>query len=137
MQTWEHCLCFREFHTIVMKDFAICGALTAIMHMSAYATSAEMAKEIGTFPGYKQNKKHMLRVIRNHKRAAYNVPSEEYENLKIYPVGINPKHCPSDLLKLAREDADRALELGEQYGFQECSSNCHCSNRYNRTGNGL
>ena len=67
---------------------------------------------------YKQNKKHMLRVIRNHKRAAYNVPNEEYENLKIYPVGINPKHCPSDLLKAAREDADKALELGEQFGFR-------------------
>jgi ribonucleoside-diphosphate reductase alpha chain len=82
--------------------------------MSAYATSAEMAKEIGTFPGYKPNKKHMLRVVRNHKRATYNVPNEEYENLKIYPVGINPKYCPSDLLKAAREEADKALELGEQ-----------------------
>ena len=66
----------------------------------------------------RQNKKHMLRVIRNHKRAAYNVPNEEYESLKIYPVGINPKHCPSDLLKAAREDADKALELGEQFGFR-------------------
>lgn len=100
------------------EGFAICGALTGIMHMSAYATSAEMGKEIGTFPAYKKNKKHMLRVIRNHKRAAYNVPNEEYEGLKIYPVGINPKHCPSDLLKAAREDADKALELGEQFGFR-------------------
>ncbi len=100
------------------EAFAICGALTAIMHMSAYATSAEMSKELGPFPQYKKNKEHMLRVIENHRRAAYNVPTEEYEKLSIFPVGINPKHCPSDLLKAAREDADRALELGTEHGFR-------------------
>ncbi len=100
------------------EAFSICGALTAIMHMAAYATSAEMAKELGPFPKYEKNKDNMLRVIRNHRRAAYNVPSEEYEGLSIYPVGINPKHCPSDLLKAAREDADRALENGTKYGFR-------------------
>ena len=100
------------------EAFAICGALTAIMHMSSYAASAEMAKEIGPFPKYNNNKEEMLRVIRNHRRAAYNVPNEEYEGLSIFPVGIDPKHCPSDLLKAAREDADRALELGNQSGFR-------------------
>ncbi len=100
------------------ESFAICGALTAIMHMSAYSTSAEMAKELSPFPNFEKNKEHMLRVVRNHRRAAYNVPIEEYENLSIYPVGINPKHCPSDLLKAAREDADRALELGMQHGYR-------------------
>lgn len=97
---------------------AICGALTAIMHMRAYATSSEMAKELGPFPQYKLNEEQMLRVIRNHKRAAYNVPKEEYEGLTIFPVGINPEFCPSDLLKAAREDADIALELGEQFGYR-------------------
>ncbi len=100
------------------EAFAICGALTCIMHMSAYAASSEMSKELGPFSRYKENKEHMLRVIRNHRRAAYNVPNEEYEGLSIYPVGINPKHCPSDLLKAAREDADKALELGSEYGFR-------------------
>ncbi|GBD87180.1 vitamin B12-dependent ribonucleotide reductase [bacterium BMS3Abin03] len=100
------------------EAFAICGALTAIMHMNSYATSAEMAKELGTFPKYDKNKENMLRVIRNHRRAAYNVPDEEYEGLTIYPVGINPQHCPSDLLKAAREDADKALESGEKYGYR-------------------
>src|SRR3990170_1211464 len=80
------------------EAFAICGALTAIMHMSSYAASAEMAKEIIPFPKYNNNKEEMLRVIRNHRRAAYNVPNEEYEGLSIFPVGIDPKHCPSDLL---------------------------------------
>ncbi len=100
------------------EGFAICGALTAIMHMTAYSTSAEMAKALGPFPGFKKNKKNMLRVIRNHRRAAFNVPGEEYEGLTVLPVGINPKYCPSDLLNAAREDADKALELGEKYGYR-------------------
>jgi ribonucleoside-diphosphate reductase alpha chain len=100
------------------EAFAICGAITCIMHMTSYATSAQMAKELGAFNKYQLNKEHMLRVIRNHRRAAYNVPNEEYEGLTIKPVGIDPKHCPSDLLKAAREDADKALELGTEYGFR-------------------
>lgn len=100
------------------EGFAICGALTSIMHMTAYATSAEIAKQAGPFPKYDENKANMMRVLRNHRRAAYNVPNEEYEGLSIYPVGINPQHCPSDLLKAAREDADKAVELGELYGFR-------------------
>ena len=100
------------------EGFAICGALTSIMHMTSYATSAEIAKQAGPFPKYDDNKTNMMRVLRNHRRAAYNVPNEEYEGLSIYPVGINPQHCPSDLLKAAREDADKAVELGELYGFR-------------------
>ena len=100
------------------KAFSICGALTAIMHMTAYSTSAKMAAELGTFPRYENNKKHMLKVIKNHRRAAYNVPNEEYEGLTIKPLGINPQHCPSDLLKAAREDSDKALELGEKHGYR-------------------
>jgi ribonucleoside-diphosphate reductase alpha chain len=46
---------------------AICGALTAIMTGVSYATSAEMAGELGPFPGYKKNAEHMLRVMRNHR----------------------------------------------------------------------
>ena len=38
--------------------------------------------------------------------------------MSIYPVGINPTHCPSDLLKAAREDSDIALEYGEVHGFR-------------------
>ena len=100
------------------ESSAICGALTAIMHMRAYSTSSEMSKELGSFPRYQENSAHMLRVIRNHKRAAYNVKKDEYEGLSILPVGINPENCPSDLLNAAREDSDLALELGEKYGFR-------------------
>ncbi len=100
------------------EAFAIASALTAIMHMTSYATSAEMAKELGPFPRYEENKENMLRVLRNHRRAAYNVPNEEYEGLSMFPTGINPQFCPSDLLKAARVDADKAVELGEQYGYR-------------------
>lgn len=97
---------------------AIAGAITCIMHMTSYATSAEMAKELGAFAGYERNKENMLRVIRNHRRAAYNVNPEEYEGLTVKPMGINPTYCPDYLLKAAREDADRALEMGEKYGYR-------------------
>jgi ribonucleoside-diphosphate reductase alpha chain len=100
------------------EGYALCGAITAIMHMSSYATSAEMAKELGTFPGYEKNRVHMLRVLRNHRRAAWNAAPEEYEGLTILPLGIDTTTCPDYLLKAAREDADRALKLGEKYGYR-------------------
>ena len=100
------------------EAMAICGALTSIMHMRSYAASAEMAKELKPFPRFEENREHMLRVIRNHRRAAFNVPKEEYEGLTIYPVGINPEYCPSNLLEAAREDSNLALELGSKYGFR-------------------
>ncbi|MEX0994047.1 MAG: vitamin B12-dependent ribonucleotide reductase, partial [Balneolaceae bacterium] len=97
---------------------AIAGALTSIMHMSAYSTSAEMAGQLGPFEGYERNKEPMLRVLRNHKRAAYNADHEEYEELTIKPVGINPAECPDYLLKAAREDSDRAVKMGEKHGYR-------------------
>ncbi len=100
------------------KGSAIAGAITSMMHMKSYATSAEMAKELGTFERYDANKEHMLRVLRNHRRAAYNVPKEEYENLTITPVGIDEKVCPAYLLKAARENSDEAVELGKKHGYR-------------------
>ncbi len=100
------------------EAIAIAGAITAIMHFSAYATSAEMAKEFGTFSGFERNREHMLRVIRNHRRAAYNEAVEDYEGLSITPMGIDPAKCPADLLEAARQDADCALELGTKHGFR-------------------
>ncbi|MBF0197139.1 MAG: vitamin B12-dependent ribonucleotide reductase [Planctomycetes bacterium] len=97
---------------------ALCGALTCIMHSTAYATSAEMAGEHGAFGRYENNKDNMLRVMRNHRRAAYNEPKDNYEDLAIAPVGLDPLYCPRYLLDAAREDADRALELGELHGFR-------------------
>lgn len=100
------------------EAMALTGALTSIMHMKSYATSAEMASELGTFPGYEPNKDHMLRVICNHRRAAYNTPQDQYEGLTVKPIGINPDFCPEYLLKAAQEDSDIALKLGEKHGYR-------------------
>lgn len=97
---------------------AVAGAITAIMHMKSYATSAELAKELGAFNGYERNKEHMLRVLRNHRRAAYNADPSEYEGLTVKPLGIDATVCPSYLLKAAKEDADEAVTLGEKYGYR-------------------
>ena len=100
------------------KALAICGALSAIMTGESYAASAEMAAELWPYPGYAKNRDAMLRVIRNHRRAAYNAPAEEYEGLTIKPMGIQAEHCPPELLLAARRAWDRALELGTAYGFR-------------------
>ncbi|OVE75437.1 ribonucleoside-diphosphate reductase, adenosylcobalamin-dependent [bacterium F11] len=100
------------------EAMAICGALTSIMHFTAYATSSEMAHFKGPFPRYYANQDSMLKVIRNHRGAAYNVAEEEYEGLTIKPLGINGEFCPMDLLEAAKEDADRALEGGEAHGYR-------------------
>jgi ribonucleoside-diphosphate reductase alpha chain len=97
---------------------ASCGALTAIMHGEAYATSAEMARDLGPFPGFQRNRAAMLRVMRNHRRAAYKARAEEYEALTITPMGIDPAHCPPLLLRAARETWDRAVGLGEAHGYR-------------------
>lgn len=94
------------------------GALTAILGGDAYATSAEMAKEMGPFPGFKRNAEPMQRVIRNHRRATYNSPKDQYEGLSIYPVGIDQQVCPADMLVAAHESWDRAVELGQTHGFR-------------------
>ncbi len=100
----------------------IAAALTAIMTGEAYATSAEMARELGPFPGYAENREHMLRVIRNHRRAAWNAPAGDYESLSVLPVAINPEFCPDDLLKAARHAWDRALLLGTEHGFRNAQT---------------
>jgi ribonucleoside-diphosphate reductase alpha chain len=94
------------------------GAITAILTGQSYATSAEMAKELGAFPGFEENRDAMLRVIRNHRRAAYNAPPAEYEDLTVRPMGINPKFCPAELVEAAKESWDQALEIGSNFGFR-------------------
>ena len=97
---------------------AICGAITAIMNGEAYATSAEMARDLGPFPGFAKNRPHMLRVMRNHRRAAYDAGPSEYEGLTVTPLGIDPRHCPPPLLEAARDTWDRAVALGEAHGYR-------------------
>lgn len=100
---------------------ALCGALTAIMTGVAYATSAEMAGELGPFPGYKKNADHMLRVIRNHRAAAYG--KDSYEKLAIAPVPLDQTRCPDGrLVDIAKSTWDTALELGEKHGYRNAQS---------------
>jgi ribonucleoside-diphosphate reductase alpha chain len=101
---------------------AMAGAITAILTGESYATSAEMAESLGTFPGHERNREHMLRVMRNHRRAAYNAPDSEYEELAVKPVAIDPNICPAPLLHAAREAWDRALALGEKHGYRNAQT---------------
>jgi ribonucleoside-diphosphate reductase alpha chain len=103
---------------------AQCGAITAIMHAVAYATSAEMAAEVGPFPRFDANREAMLRVVRNHRRAAYNAHRDEYEGLTIPPVGIEEEHCPDYLLQAARRESDSMVELGEKHGYRNAQVTC-------------
>ena len=97
---------------------ALCGSLTAIMTGVAYATSAEIAAELGAFDGYARNREHMLRVIRNHRNAAYGA-TEGYEGLAIKPVPLDLTHCPEpNLVDLSMAVWDEALKLGEKHGYR-------------------
>ncbi|MFL5338790.1 MAG: vitamin B12-dependent ribonucleotide reductase [Gemmataceae bacterium] len=97
---------------------AQCGALTALMHAASYATSAELAAEAGPFPRFAANREEMLRVVRNHRRAAYQTPPEEYEGLTIPPVAIDPNFCPEYILQAARAECDRMVDLGTKFGYR-------------------
>ena len=101
---------------------ALCGALSAVMTGVSYATSAEIAGELGPFPGYAKNAKHMARVMRNHRNAAYG-NSDGYEELDIKPVPLDHANCPdAELSALAKTTWDQAVELGEAHGFRNAQS---------------
>lgn len=98
---------------------AIAGGVTAVMTGAAYAVSAEMAAVRGPFEGYERNKEHMLRVMRNHRAAAYSSP---YENLSTPVTPIDPKLCPEYLLVAARSIWDKAVTLGEKNGYRNAQT---------------
>ena len=100
---------------------ALCGALTALMTGVSYATSAEMAGELGPFPGYAKNADHMLRVIRNHRAAAHG--TEAYEAVNVAPVALDVENCPDpELAVMAQRAWDKALALGEEHGFRNAQT---------------
>ncbi|MDC1229527.1 vitamin B12-dependent ribonucleotide reductase [Octadecabacter sp.] len=97
---------------------ALAGALTAIMTGVSYATSAEIAGELGAFSGYERNKEHMLKVIRNHRNAAYGA-SDGYEKLDVKPLSLDHANCPeAKLVDIAMSTWDEALKLGEKHGYR-------------------
>ena len=101
---------------------AMCGALTALMTGVSYATSAEIASELGAFPGYKKNADHMLRVMRNHRNAAHG-SADGYEALDVKPVPLDQASCPdATLVELAKTAWDEALTLGEKHGYRNAQS---------------
>ncbi|MGZ3950551.1 MAG: vitamin B12-dependent ribonucleotide reductase, partial [Flavisolibacter sp.] len=102
------------------KARAIAGAITAIMTGVAYKTSAEMAGVLGAFPKYQENKEHMLRVMRNHRLAAYDADS--YETLSVKPQGLKAQYCPDYLLSTACKVWDEAVELGEKFGYRNAQA---------------
>ena len=101
---------------------ALCGAISAIMTGEAYATSAEIASELGAFPGYANNADHMLRVMRNHRTAAYG-EQEGYEGLTVTPVPLDHVNCPDlSLTELAKKTWDKAVALGAQHGYRNAQA---------------
>jgi len=101
---------------------ATCGAISAVMTGVAYATSAQMAKELGAFPGYQDNEPHMLRVMRNHRAAAHSA-KDNYEGLAIAPVPLDAANCPQgDLIEHARASWDLAVSMGEKYGYRNAQA---------------
>ncbi len=101
---------------------SFCGAVSAVMTGTAYATSAEMAGEMGAFPGFDDNREPMLRVIRNHRNAAYS-KTEGYEDLSILPVALDRENCRDiPLADAAKKAWDMALELGEAHGFRNAQT---------------
>ncbi|MBC2835827.1 vitamin B12-dependent ribonucleotide reductase [Paragemmobacter straminiformis] len=100
---------------------ALCGALTAIMTGISYATSAEMAGELGAFSGYKRNAHHMLRVIRNHRNAAY--ARDDFDSVNVKPVLLDHANCPDQtLVALSKSAWDEALALGEKHGYRNAQT---------------
>ncbi|TNE39378.1 MAG: vitamin B12-dependent ribonucleotide reductase, partial [Alphaproteobacteria bacterium] len=101
---------------------ATCGAFSALLTGASYATSAEMAKELGSFPGYTNNREAMLKVMRNHRRAAYGEASG-YEDLAINPVALDRDNCPyADLIAAAQNSWDKAIEIGEAHGYRNAQA---------------
>ena len=98
----------------------IAGAITAIMTGISYKTSAELASVLGPFPRYEENREDMLRVMRNHRLAAYD--ADEYEKLSIRPQGLKAKYCPDYLLSAATKAWDEAVQLGEKYGYRNAQT---------------
>jgi ribonucleoside-diphosphate reductase alpha chain len=99
---------------------AIAGAMTSILTGFSYATSAEIAGVVGPFPKFEENRDSMLRVIRNHRVAAYD--GDDFDAITTKVMGIDPDVCPTDLLTAARESWDLALQRGEKHGYRNAQS---------------
>ncbi len=100
------------------ESFGWCGAINALQTGMAYRTSAEMAQQLGPFDRFEANREPMLRVIRNHRKAAYAADPSEYEGLTVKPVTYMPTLFTQKTWALARKMWDDALTIGEVAGFR-------------------
>lgn len=89
------------------EAYAWAGAITAILNGSAYKASAEVARSKGPFPGYEKNQEPTLKVMRQHREAAYK---------------ISEKHAPAELVKAAREDWDDVVEMASVHGVRNAQA---------------
>jgi ribonucleoside-diphosphate reductase alpha chain len=99
---------------------SIAGALTAILTGHSYATSAEMSAAVGPFAKFDENRESMLRVIRNHRRAAYG--ATDFEEIGHEVMAIDATACPAELVQAARDSWDRALDFGQEVGFRNAQA---------------
>ncbi|HXP94694.1 MAG TPA: adenosylcobalamin-dependent ribonucleoside-diphosphate reductase, partial [Candidatus Binatia bacterium] len=106
------------------EGFGWCGAITALMTGAAYRTSAEMAQQLGTFPAYQRNRDHMLAVMQNHRRAAYQAPDDQYEGIAVRPTTHAPTLFTQETWELARSMWDQALVVGESAGYRNAQVTC-------------
>lgn len=105
------------------KARGLAQGLTAILTGESYRTSAGLAKDLGPFAHYNDNRHAMLRVIRNHRRAAHGVTERiQYEHLSVIPQPLDTTHCPSTLVEAARVCWNDALHAGEEYGFRNAQT---------------
>ncbi len=101
---------------------AIAGSISAVMTGISYRTSAEMAAELGAFAEYEANRDSMLRVVRNHARAAHG-EANGYEKLSVNPVPLDLQAVEQiELADAARRAWNEALELGSQHGFRNAQA---------------
>ena len=101
---------------------SICAAITSLMTGESYNVSSEIAKEFGAFKNFKKNKEEMIRVISNHRKAAYG-EKNNYEKLSINPIPLIEDECPDKkLIKAARNVWDDVLKKGKQYGYRNAQT---------------
>ncbi len=116
---------------------AICAAVSALMTGRAYATSAEMAQALGAFRGYARNADAMLRVMRNHARAAHGA-REGYEGLATPPVPLAADSCPDEeLVAAARAAWDEALAPRQALRLSQRAGDRDRAHRHHRPRHGL
>ncbi len=87
---------------------AYAAAITALVTGRAYRKSAEVARRMGPFAGYRSNAAAMIGVIAKHRAAVGNIQDSD--------------SVPEDLLTAARQAWDDALDKGELHGYRNAQA---------------